>query len=103
MKYTKERLDEINIHSLRNLARELGVKSPTNLTKSQLIFEILSITSGNKLPHIPSKRGRPVKNGIDEKGNISQTLSLQTLKEQIKQQIISSILKELEKKLNEIL
>ena len=41
MKYEKEQLQQTNIYCLRNIAREVGVKSPTSLKKQQLIDEIM--------------------------------------------------------------
>ena len=67
MKFNREELDKINIYALRNVAREVGVKSPTSLTKQVLIEEILLIQSGAKQPVVQSKRGRPIKNSIENK------------------------------------
>lgn len=97
MQYTKEELNQLNIYSLRNFARETGVKSPTTLTKENLINSILEIQNGQKLPQARSKRGRPLKS------NLVENVSLQKNKEATKKQLISSILKEIEQKLNEIL
>ena len=109
MNYTKEQLNQINVHSLRILARDLGVKAPTSLIKQDLIDEILDIQNGNKQPYIPTDKGRPIKATlkrqtfeIDEMISIKQKIKLDC-ENKIKKAIIKSILKEIEKKLNEIL
>ena len=33
MKYEKEQLEQIHVHDLRGIGRELGVKAPTKLKK----------------------------------------------------------------------
>ena len=58
-----ELLKEFNnyrIHELRDIARNYGVKSPTSLTKSQIIAELTEISQGKKEPYVNgSKVGRP--------------------------------------------
>lgn len=98
MGYTKEKLNEINLYSLRVLAREMGVKAPTSLNKSNLINEILKIESGKKEPKKPNKKGRPIKNGIS-----GESAKILLDKNAIKKKLIDAILKELEKKLYELL
>lgn len=57
--FTKD-LNSYRIHDLRDMARGYGVKSPTSLTKDQLISEIVSIVNGEKKPYKnDSKVGRP--------------------------------------------
>ena len=107
MKYEREQLEQISIHSLRNIARDVGVKSPTNLKKDILINEILLIQSGKKQPHTPSKRGRPIKTyvkniGFENDDEIINSLSIE-VEDKIKRKVIKSILKEVERKLNKIL
>lgn len=66
--YSKETLNSLGIYELRNLAREVGVYSPTTLVKSELISKILSIISGDDQPHVrTTKQGRPAKqlSGMD--------------------------------------
>ena len=108
MKYDKEQLYETNMHSLRKIAREMGVYAPTRLNKKELIREILEIDSGEKLPCAPSKRGRPIKNDLESNyvaptppNTVEENETL--LKERIKQELISSILKDVEKRLNTLL
>ena len=58
-------IDEITmrnmgIFDLRNLARDVGVLSPTTCKKEELIEKILQILSGEKEPQVPKNRqGRP--------------------------------------------
>lgn len=101
MEYTVEELNEVNLYSLRNLAREVGVKAPASLKKSQLIKEIIDIKSGKKQPCTPTKKGRPVKASI-ENINISPNKKDIKTEKQVKKAHIKSILKEMEKTLNEI-
>lgn len=60
-------IDEITmrnmgIFDLRNLARDVGVLSPTTCKKEELIEKILQILSGEKEPQVPKNRqGRPPK------------------------------------------
>lgn len=57
----EEKLNELNIFALRDLARKSGVASPTSKRKEDLIREIVEINSGKKQPEIKSKQGRPPK------------------------------------------
>lgn len=53
----------LGIYSLRDMAREMGVKSPTTLKKEELIERILNIMSGKVAPDMPrTRQGRPPKN-----------------------------------------
>ena len=107
MKHTKEQLYEINIHVLRSIAREVGVKAPTTLTKQALMNEIIQIEQGEKQPCTPTKKGRPLKDGGEgitvknEKPTASPHST--NAKKKIKKEFIDSILKEIERKLNELL
>ena len=98
MKYSREQLVEINLYSLRNLAREIGVKAPTSFKKQELIDEILLIDSGKKQAY-KSNKGRPAKDGMDHYLS-SDTIKI---KKEYKKQFINCILKEIERKLNKIL
>ena len=98
MEYTKEQLSEINIYYLRNIAREIGVRAPTCLTKTNLINEILKINSGKKEPTKPNKAGRPIKKAFNVEDLENEEKCLQKKKE-----LIDEILKEIEKKLYELL
>ena len=44
----KEKLDALNIFALRDFARKMGVKSPTNKTKAELIKRITAIANGEE-------------------------------------------------------
>ena len=106
MQYDVFQLYEMDIHALRNIAREVGVKSPTTLTKKALIDEILQIESGNKQPCIPTKKGRPPKNnGANQKLENEKMIdeNAMDLKNNKKKEFIACILKEIEKKLMALL
>lgn len=52
-----------SIYELRNIARGVGVLSPTTLKKEELIEKVLKILSGEEKPQMPkNKKGRPPKN-----------------------------------------
>lgn len=58
-----EKLETLSIFELRDLARKVGVYSPTLLRKSELIIQIQDIMTGKKSPFTPkTKQGRPAKN-----------------------------------------
>ena len=58
----KNKLNELNIFALRDLARKTGVTSPTSKKKEDLINEIVEILSGQKKPEsLKTKQGRPPK------------------------------------------
>lgn len=62
---TKEyyNLEMLRIHELRDLARKMGVKSPTTLKREDLIKEINKIMQGESKPYIKAnKQGRPARN-----------------------------------------
>lgn len=101
MKFDRDSLEKINIYTLRNVAREIGVKSPTSLTKPLLIEEILQIQSGQSKPSQPSKRGRPIKNSLEDR--ITENYVSIRDKEAIKKEFIDKILKEIENRLYDIL
>ncbi|MBO7344526.1 MAG: hypothetical protein J6U92_01110 [Clostridia bacterium] len=105
MDYTAEQLNQISIHSLRNIGREIGVKAPCSLTKNILIAEIIAIKSGKKEPCATTKKGRPPKKHIKEKiltkkqNQVKKTNS----SKKTKKQIIETILKEIKSTLNNLL
>ena len=54
---------QASIFELRNIAREMGVNSPTIYKKETLIEKILKIVNGEEKPQMPkSRQGRPPKN-----------------------------------------
>ena len=56
--FNKESLEKLGIFELRNLAREIGVYSPTIYKKQELISKILSIVNGQETPHIAKNKTR---------------------------------------------
>lgn len=58
----EQKLNELNIFALRDLARKTGVKTPTSKKKEELIREIVEIMTGKKKPEEQkTKQGRPPK------------------------------------------
>ena len=106
MQYDVFQLYEMDIHALRNIARAVGVKAPTTLKKKALIDGILQMESGNQQPCIPTKKGRPPKsNGANQKFEIEKIVdeNAMDLKNNMKKEFIACILKEIEKKLINLL
>ena len=63
--YTKENLEKLNIHDLRNLARDIGAStSPTTIKKDSLINLILMRSKG-EIDAIESRMGRKPSAGIN--------------------------------------
>lgn len=60
--YTRDMLDSYSIFAIRDIAKKVGVSSPTKINKSELIDLIMKITSGEMAPPVAPKRGRPRKN-----------------------------------------
>ena len=69
-----EKLNELNIFALRDLARKTGVSSPTSKTKDELIKRITAIMNGEEKPvENRTKQGRPPKVfGYDYLGVMSE-------------------------------
>lgn len=66
---SKEALEKLGIYELRNVARQVGVYSPTKYKKDVLIQKITSIVSGEQEPYVKkTNQGRPPKQiaGLDE-------------------------------------
>jgi len=60
--FNRETLMQSSIFELRNIARDIGVYSPTIYKKEELIDKIFEIVNGEVKPHVPkSKQGRPPK------------------------------------------
>mgnify|MGYP006069030845 FL=1 len=59
--YTKEMLESISIFAIRDIAKEVGISSPTKKNKAELIDLILKISSGEMEPPEAPRRGRPKK------------------------------------------
>lgn len=65
-KFTEIELQKLDIHTLRELARSIGVSSPTSKKKSALIENMLEIISGKSVPEYKNvNRGRPAKNSVN--------------------------------------
>ena len=56
-----KQLNELTIFSLRELARQTGVTSPTSKNKETLIEEIVAIRQGKQQPVFSKNKGRPPK------------------------------------------
>jgi len=68
--FNKDSLGKLGIFELRNLAREVGVYSPTIYKKEVLIEKILLIINGKEEPYVSkTKQGRPPKS-INSVNNI---------------------------------
>ena len=55
----------VHLSVIRELGRQVGVKSPTSKKKDQLVKELIAIQNGVLEPAHPSKRGAPPKIQID--------------------------------------
>lgn len=64
-------IDELGVYELRELARKLGVKSPTTKKIAQLKQEIKMIQSGQMKGISTNKIGRPPKSMIRQSGDLS--------------------------------
>ena len=63
--FTEQDLQKLNIHELRELAREIGLASPTVLKKEEIINKILGVIYGtSEKPQIKSLSGRPAKEKV---------------------------------------
>ena len=65
-KYTIEQLDAKTIFEVRDIAKEVGISSPTKMKKSELIDMILKITSCEIVAPEPPRRGRPPKDAYEK-------------------------------------
>ncbi len=72
VKYTLDVLNSKNIFEIRDIAKEVGVISPTKKNKPELIDLILKITNGDIKPPQPPRRGRPKKNDVVEEEPIKK-------------------------------
>ena len=69
---SKEGLYNLNIHELRKLGSQVGVKSPSSLNKENLVDAIFSIVMGEIEPYKQKdRRGRPQKATIEDVGAFS--------------------------------
>lgn len=65
IKFDSEMLEKEHLSVLRELGREIGVRSSTSKKKDVLIKEIIDVQNGVVAPEEPSKRGAPPKLPID--------------------------------------
>ena len=63
--FTKETLKAQHLTALREIGRQMGVKSPASKNKVQLVKDIMAIQNKEIPPTIPGKRGAPVKMDVD--------------------------------------
>ena len=66
---SRETLENLGIYELRNVARQVGVYSPTTCKKGDLIEKIMAIVLGEEVPYTKkTNQGRPAKSisGLDE-------------------------------------
>lgn len=61
----REKLETLNIHELRDVAREIGVHAPTKLKQAELIQAAMDVLENRASPSKPSKRGKPAKTNIN--------------------------------------
>ena len=67
IEHSKESLENLRIHELRDLARKVGVKAPTLLKKEDIIEQTMAIISGDQKPYVKkNNKGRPAKNSLSE-------------------------------------
>lgn len=60
-KFSREQLDAKSIFEMRDLAKELGVPSPTKMKKGELVDLVFNITNGIETAPEAPRRGRPKK------------------------------------------
>ena len=58
--FKEEELNNYSVHTLRDTAREFGVKSPSTLRKKELISAIINAPTENNVG-CNSNRGRPIR------------------------------------------
>ena len=88
--FYKEMLEKYSFHSLRDLARSMGVKAPSQLKKDELIFAILDIQN-NKTEPVSTNKGRP------PSANIEMVLS--SLKREELERLLDNLYEDFKKKL----
>ena len=88
--FYKEMLEKYSFHSLRDLARSMGVKAPSQLKKDELIFAILDIQN-NKTEPVSTNKGRP------PSANIEMVLS--SLKREELEKLLDNLYEDFKKKL----
>lgn len=100
--YTKEQLKCMHLHDIRTIGRNIGVKSPTSKTKTELIDKILAVQNGKEKPCF-SRVGRRAfvnDNLIDNSNSNKKAEHVRSEKEQ---KFHLELLALLEKQKNEII
>ncbi len=64
-RFSREELNKLKLSILREIGREIGVKSPTSLSKARLVEEILLIQDGKVTPELQTGKGAPPKGKMD--------------------------------------
>lgn len=73
-KYTEAELRMTSIFVLRNIARRIGVISPTTYKKDDLVKKVCDISSGLAKPEMPRNRqGRPPKDRVNQFLNLERS------------------------------
>ncbi len=65
IKFTKQILEVEHLTTVREIGRQIGVKSPSSMKKDKVIALILDIQNGKVEPVPPNKRGAPPKIFVD--------------------------------------
>ncbi|MBE7087445.1 MAG: transcription termination factor Rho [Clostridiales bacterium] len=63
--FTKQIFEHMSLDTLREIGRQMGVASPTTLSKPDLEDKIMGIQAGTIIPEPLTNRGRPSKSQID--------------------------------------
>lgn len=93
---SKEMLNELGVYELRELARTLGVISPTTKKRAQLCNEILEISSGKrKVEARQTNKGRPPKTITKISNIVKESIpqDVLALRKPIEQENYSNILR----------
>lgn len=77
MEFTLEKLMLMNLHELRKIGIQIGVKAPTEKNKEELVNAILDVSSGKVMPY-KTNVGRP-------SNTPSEVVDSEELRETIKQ------------------
>ncbi len=93
--------EKYSIYELRNIARQLGVKSPTTKKHAQLVAEIEEKKQSNEIV-ITSKKGRPSKEFFMLKEVVVQNQNIPNDCVLVKKNDINSIIKDIEELLNNL-
>ncbi len=86
----KINLDYLNIYQLRDYARQVGVKSPSNKKRNDLMLEINNVLNGTTKPFFPPAvyKGRPPYNkalrNIEQFANFETAENYKILKNSLK-------------------